>query len=750
MHWLIKKETTFKTSTKALIMKKIININLSGRVIPIEDSAYESLQRYIESLRRYFNNEEGRDEIINDIESRIAELMNDTIKKGASAITDTDIEVIIHSMGRVEDFERADAEEKAAASSATTGNYQKETAQPRRAKGRLYRDSSDKFLGGVCAGIANYMNVDPAIVRLIFAIITFGGFGMGILIYILLWIILPVRDLDTYVGKRLFRNPDDRVISGVAGGLAAYFNKPSWAFRLIFATPLILNILFGVLNGIFFYWQRDIFPNIFIGSFSGTFVLAYIILWIVLPEASSPFEKMEMRGEKVDVNRIRQNVKEGMSDFKERIEGFGQEVKSSAQQWSTRASEFANTRGKAFASDVASTGRPVAHGCLHAIGVIFKAFFIFVAGCITLALFAALMAIIFGGVAWWPINNFLWTSTLQKILAWGSILFFIGVPIIAFMTWLIRRIVRVRSRSRYLGWIFGGLWVIGWVCAISFAASIAKDFRRYERVQSDVPLVSPAIDNMIVRVNQPEIRYNGSFGWMRNENTGWDISDDSMKYNNVKVRIEKSDDSLYHAIVYKYSFGSTEKDAQARADRIVFYAGTQDSILNMSSGIVIDRFSKFRGQGVIIEIQVPVGKKIRFDESLVHAYNPWVVRRNFRNEHYWNGRGDYNIDWDNDYGFDWEENVDYVMTTEGKLVKLDRVVHDASGIHEKKTDQDNLRTLEEKERRNESERLEIEREKQKLQKNNDTPDSSSTGNLIKTIKNSNNAMMPPSFVPLII
>ena len=51
-------------------MKKIININLSGRVIPIEDSAYEKLQGYIESLRRYFANEEGRDEIINDIESR--------------------------------------------------------------------------------------------------------------------------------------------------------------------------------------------------------------------------------------------------------------------------------------------------------------------------------------------------------------------------------------------------------------------------------------------------------------------------------------------------------------------------------------------------------------------------------------------------------------------------------------------------------------------------------------------------------
>src|SRR6187551_1431590 len=92
-------------------MKKIININLSGRVVPIEDSAYEKLQEYIVSLRSYFANEEGRDEIINDIESRIAELMSDKIKKGASAITDADIEEIITSMGRIEDFEKAESAE---------------------------------------------------------------------------------------------------------------------------------------------------------------------------------------------------------------------------------------------------------------------------------------------------------------------------------------------------------------------------------------------------------------------------------------------------------------------------------------------------------------------------------------------------------------------------------------------------------------------------------------------------------------
>src|SRR5689334_4181022 len=107
-------------------MKKIININLSGRVIPIEDSAYEKLQAYIESLRRYFIKEEGRDEIINDIESRIAELMSDKVRKGAQAVSDTDLDEIIASMGRPEDFEAAEAEANAGT---TTQGPQQEYAQ---------------------------------------------------------------------------------------------------------------------------------------------------------------------------------------------------------------------------------------------------------------------------------------------------------------------------------------------------------------------------------------------------------------------------------------------------------------------------------------------------------------------------------------------------------------------------------------------------------------------------------------------
>ena len=117
-----------------------------------------------------------------------------------------------------------------------------------------------------------------------------------------------------------------------------------------------------------------------------------------MPEANSDYEKMEMRGEKVDVNRIRQNVKEGMDNMKERMKGWGEEVKESAQNMSSKAKEFAGTRGKAFASRSKRRLREVVAGIGHTIGVLFKVFFLFIAGSIAFALFVALIALLFGGV----------------------------------------------------------------------------------------------------------------------------------------------------------------------------------------------------------------------------------------------------------------------------------------------------------------------------------------------------------------
>ncbi|HVG12453.1 MAG TPA: PspC domain-containing protein, partial [Flavisolibacter sp.] len=608
-------------------MKRIININLSGRVIPIEDAAYESLQRYIDSLRRYFASDEGRDEIINDIESRIAELMDGKVKKGATAVTEADINEIIGSMGSVEDFEAADAAE-----TSTTAGPGASYAGPsplssgKRARGRLYRDRSDKFLGGVCAGIASYMNVDPAIVRLLFAIVTLGGFGAGILIYILLWIILPAKDMEGYVGKRLFRNPEDRIIGGVSGGIAAYFNKETWMIRLIFAAPLILNIIFSTIGGIFNNFDGPDLPDLFIGSMTGTFFLAYIVLWIVLPEARSPFEKMEMRGEKVDVNRIRQNVQEGMGDFKSRASAWGQEVKESAQNLGERATQFAGTRGRTFAAEVGQTARPVANGIGHAIGVLFKSFFLFVAGVISFALFVIVIVFTVGGVAR-PFNDFLLNGFWQSAFLWGTLIFFLAVPLIAIITWIVRRLMKVRSQNRYLGWTFGGLWSLGWVCLVMFIASMTKDWRVYDKTEQEVPVASRAYNKMIVRVDEPVIRYTGSFDWISdNEDGGFDITEDTIRLSDVKVRVDKSPDSFYYVTSWRYSAGRNRGEARKRAEAISYKVSTLDSALILGSGFGVGKAQKYRGQKVIVEIKVPVGKMIRFDESVAEKLNYTNIR----------------------------------------------------------------------------------------------------------------------------
>ncbi|HQX95984.1 MAG: PspC domain-containing protein [Chitinophagaceae bacterium] len=647
-------------------MKKIININLSGRVIPIEDSAYEKLQNYIESLRKYFANEEGRDEIINDIESRIAELLDEKIRKGASTATEADVEEIITSMGKVEDFE---AEEVAEAKdsnqqSGQQGNQQSQNYSytEKKSRGRLYRDSSDKFIGGVCSGIAAYMNVDPAIVRILFAIITFGGFGLGFLAYIILWIILPTKDLDGYSGKRLYRNPDDKMLGGVAGGLAAYFDKSARTIRLIFAAPLVLSILLNIINNVSWHNDFDLALNIGFGSISGTFILIYVVLWMVLPEANTTYEKMEMRGEKVDVNRIRQNVQEGMGNFKEKVKGWGEEVKESAQNFSNKAKEFSRTKGKEFASDVNDTVRRSGGGLGHIIGVLFKVFFLFIAGTIAFGLFVGLIAFLFGGIAWWPINNFLWTSNWQQIYAWGTLIFFLVVPLVGFIIWVIRRITKVKSRSNYLGWTFGALWTIGWISAILLASSISRDFRNYDHTDKVIEVVQPVNNKMIVAVSEPELLYSGRFSWINDEGDGWDLSDDTLRLSTVKFTVKPSLDSQYHVTLIKHSFGRSEEGAIARAERIQYNILSRDSVLDVGSGYTVDKESKFRGQQVEVEIQVPIGKQIRFDESVndkLNSLNVRVKRGSRRNRVV-----DVEID---DRSSRFRSGIDYTMGINGKL-----------------------------------------------------------------------------------
>jgi phage shock protein PspC (stress-responsive transcriptional regulator) len=646
-------------------MKKVININFQGRVIPIEETAYDILQQYIDSLRKYFAKEEGRDEIINDIESRIAELFSERLKKGITCITDEDVNAVIASMGRPSDFEQADADNLGSATTGTSSEQQAESttytasaATPRR--GRLYRNADDKLLGGVCSGLAAYLGIDPVVVRILFVVF----FGALFWVYIVLWIIVPSQSAASNITKRLYRSADDKVIGGVCGGLATYFSISTWIPRLIFALPFIIGLISGPLNMWWDDWDFWWGPKMITGSFGFTLFVTYIILWISVPVAVTAAEKLEMRGEKVDLNSIRDTVKGDLENFKSRAQGWGNEVKESAQQLGQKAKAFgasATSNVKTYSTDVPARDRSVGGNIGHVVGIIFKAFFLFIAGVIAISLFGVLLGLLFGGFVVFPFKDFVLEGFWQNLLAWTALIFFLGLPIVGLLTWLIRRIIGVRSRNHYLGYIFGGLWTIGLIAFIFLVGAFSRNFKTGSEKEVEFTMVQPANGKLLVDVQSNNVRYYGGdwYGIEWNDMPIYGINQDTLMLNTVRVNVVKSKDSSFHVHKVLFSRGKNPALALGLAEKINFDIVQHDSMILLPKGFAISRNDKFRNQRVLVIIEVPVGRKIEMDKS-IEAYEWFTV--NFNRRRGWNVEGD-NDNWDNNYG--WDANVEYIMTQTG-------------------------------------------------------------------------------------
>jgi phage shock protein PspC (stress-responsive transcriptional regulator) len=202
-------------------MKKSINITLNCLIFSLEDDAYEMLKNYLDSIKAYYEAPDEEKEILADIEGSIAGKFTEKLKNNKQVIMLSDVEEAIRIMGTVEEISEAEAEEgeKAGSSSADKADAEGE----------------------------NEKNEAPA------------------------------------QRRRLYRNPDDIVIAGVASGIAAYLGVDPVFIRIIFVILLFVN---------------------------GIGILAYIIFWIAMPKAVSNAQKLEMRGKKVNLMEIEQAVKE--------------------------------------------------------------------------------------------------------------------------------------------------------------------------------------------------------------------------------------------------------------------------------------------------------------------------------------------------------------------------------------------------------------------------------------------------------
>jgi hypothetical protein len=396
-----------------------------------------------------------------------------------------------------------------------------------------------------------------------------------------------------------------------------------------------------------------------------------------------------------------------------RNEGCGQRAEKFGKEASTLVAEKANV----VAGDVKSFTKRNRGGLGNVIAMIIKIFAYFIIGCVGFALVMGLFALAVISIGFFPLKDFIIHNDYQNLFAWGTLVLFIAVPIIGIITWIIRKIAGVKRNGKILGFTFGALWVIGWVCFIMLISSISRDFNYNSKsiAEHEIALSNPMVSKLEITAISPLEKYTRNKFLKFQPFEG--IAEDTAYVNNVDVRILKATNDSFRVTVIKMATGRNRAIAENNA-ALIQYSGTQtDSVLMMNRGIAINKTDKFRNQRVILTIYVPVGKRIKIDRSISWNNNVHIGSE-------WN-----NEDWYYDSDIDaqdWESETEYEMKADGHLYDLNgnpanksgrtKIKINGNGIEiETDNSQDNYRyNNNDPMNKIDSMNLHIEKEKQKL------------------------------------
>ena len=249
-------------------MKKTFTISLGHSVFNVEEDAYDILKMYLDSIKNYFQKMENDSEIISDFELRIAENFSSKLSSGKQYINLSDVKEVIQIMGSLDDFQEIYDDD----------DQTEDVKEEKKENNKLYRDSSNRIIAGVCSGIAEYFKIDPIIVRILF----FIAVPLNLIVYIIFWIGIPSKDFDPDLRKILYRDKENGVIGGVAKGLSNYLKIDANIIRVIF----LVSLFFG-----------------------GAGLLFYLLLWFFTKEAKTIGEKMNMSGFNVNLSNIEDFIK---------------------------------------------------------------------------------------------------------------------------------------------------------------------------------------------------------------------------------------------------------------------------------------------------------------------------------------------------------------------------------------------------------------------------------------------------------
>ena len=565
-------------------MKKTISINISGVIFHIEEDGYDKLKSYLTTVQQYFSTYEDSQEIVTDIENRIAEKLLATLKAAdKQAISLEDVNELIAAMGTVADFEAVEEEEVLV----TSGGRNSASGVGQGARGtgfqdaarnpipsapnaaleprRLVRDLRRKTLGGVCAGLAHYFNMDVVWVRLIFLILFLAlpplghEFGAGVsgftfIVYIAMWIALPgvMTIEDDKTVKKFFRNPEDKVLGGVASGIAAYFGVDTGVIRLLFVLGIV---------------------------FFGIGFLLYLVLWMIAPQANTLTEKMEMQGQPITLSNIENSIKQNLNINET----------PSQEGTLTRILLFPFRAIATIIGGLGSALGPFLNGVVAVIRVFAGILMLIVAFSLMIACLAVLGAAIgfesgvhLGDL---PIEFIRADISLPMILAAFLVGFIpaFGLAILGVMLIMMRSVLNSRTALTLFG-----VWLVSLVVFAGTIAPLINSFQRRGTVEETKVLNVPAAI--------PTFALNDV-----DDDDNWHPSIDMKGYEGTTLNL----------VQYFRAQGRTRAEAQANARQIKYVYSIKDSTVRFDETLELAPRSRFRAQDLDMDLMIPYEKPFR-------------------------------------------------------------------------------------------------------------------------------------------
>ena len=516
MERIVRSSTGSFKILKEIKMNKTISINIGGFVFNIEENAYQKLYYYLEAVKKNFNGDQERDEIMDDIESRIAEIFQSRLSAGKQVIIEKDVDEMINVMGRPEDY--ASDEFNAGAGQKKTSS-EKESAESAQFTGekRLYRDTENATLGGVCSGLSHYFNIDVTVVRVLF---------------------------------------------------------------VVFA---------------------------FIGGFS---LLVYVLMLLLVPEAKSTTEKLNMRGQSINLDSIKQHFNKIKNDISENARSgkFKRSFNTTFNRGVKAGSHFVNTFSRVL-------------GLAFVMGGIFAVIL--------------LLTVLFGNSGFFPVMESEHVESLPDLLQAlypgdsASDLVFIAlilvtmIPVIAIiitgtrLLFNIKRKPERQSGMKALAISTSVLWLIAVAVLIITGIDLGMNFRNESSLEYAIPLNDSANVLYVDVAADDQFSNHISYGDVWHDAELLSIKEKHIYCGYPELYVmDKKDSGNFEIVLYKKSNGLTTKDAIEKAEHISYPLTLTGNRLVLPAYFTIPSTDKLRNQRTIVELRVPLGKQVKLGNNI--------------------------------------------------------------------------------------------------------------------------------------